>query len=59
MHKVARSYGKWPSELLDLPADELSLVVLCYLEAEGVASDTAAAITRKRGMVIPIVNIGA
>ena len=56
--RLARFYRVLPHVLLDLPADELSLAVLAYMEFMAVSQDSAKKISRDGGMVVPIVDLG-
>ena len=56
--KMSVAYRVLPHEILDLPADEFSLALLCYMELEAVAGDVAKNIVAGGGVVIPTINLG-
>ena len=51
---LAKRYGRWPHEVLDLSAEELTLAVLC---GEVAASDLNKRLRRSKGMVFPTLSL--
>ena len=54
LHKVARTYGKWPHEFLDLSFEQQNLAVLCVLEHDAAV---AHAVKRGKTPVFPTVSL--
>jgi len=54
MHRIAKCYGKWPHEVMELDPMEMALAFAAMNEAKAFAQNVAS-----RGMVFPIVDVGA
>ena len=58
MDAVARRYGKWPHEVLDLDAWQLGLAVLCRDQHDATRAQLVQRIVSNKGMVFPAVLVG-
>lgn len=55
IHRIARTYGRLPHEILDLDGYALGVAVVCMLAADGQAVKDI----ERAGMVFPAVILGA
>jgi len=52
LHKVARAYGKWPHEVMQLSVEEQNIAFLCVL-----THDAHVASIMKDGGAFPVVDL--
>jgi len=54
---VARRYGCFPHEVLDLDPFELGLALECYRQADATSAQAIERISKRGGMVFPVVAV--
>lgn len=55
---LAKRYGKWPHEVLDLDPYQLSVALICAKAGQGFARGLQDRIERNRGVVFPVAVVG-
>ena len=55
---LARRYGHWPHEVLDLDAYQMGLACLCLEQHDATRAQAVKRIIDGKGMVFPTVGVG-